>query len=241
MSARTLSVVVVALFSFACGESSNESSQMTSTPGSGTTTGTGTATGTGTGEEDVTSSSPPRADLGFDPPQSCGGYCEAVSECAGQSEDDCLIGCSATYDERASVEGACPDEHEALLSCVAALDCDGVAAHLADPGTGPCSGPHNAAELQCALGDGELPPTCVELCATVETCGFSTGEECEASCSQALVTAAEAGSSCAAAQQDLFACTAALTCEEYGDWMERTGSYPCQAPDEAAEAACTGE
>jgi hypothetical protein len=238
MTLRSFPITIAAFLAVACSESGSETPSMASTSGSGVSSTLGT---NGTDGEDVMPPQHPRADLGFDPPQSCAEYCAALSECTGEAEGDCILGCSATYDERASEDGPCLDAHETLLSCVASLDCEEVAQHLADPTVGPCSGPNNDAELQCAVGDGSLSAACIDLCTTVQTCGWSTRDACEATCSQALSTAAEVGPPCVSAQEDLFACTAALSCEEYGEWAQRSGSYPCQPPDEAAEAACTGE
>lgn len=183
----------------------------------------------------------PKADLGIDPPQACEPYCEVLATCLGQDAADCLSACTQTHEERSAVAAACVEDHEVLLGCVAALSCDDAAAWQTAAGTDyPCAAEEQAAELSCTPGADTPSQTCTDFCTTAESCGARL-EGCLLSCAQAEQSADEIGPDCRAAQDDVFVCAAALSCEEFASWTNAEGDYPCQTQDEAFQTACIGQ
>jgi hypothetical protein len=179
---------------------------------------------------------PPRADLGVDPPAACDGYCGALASCLGQSETDCLFQCNADHTDAAAVSSTCAGDHETLLACVAALECDDVSAYLEGQGDYPCAAEDGTRLASCNVVD--VPPTCVDFCATSSSCTDTGAQQCEVVCSEAFEAATAVGDDCRASHEAAFTCAAALSCEEFDAWSRAEGDYACQTEDEQLLQAC---
>ena len=178
----------------------------------------------------------PRADLGVEPPAACAGYCAEIATCMGTSESDCLLQCDSTYADNAAVSPECSGAYESVLSCVAALSCEEIGAYLDGEGDYPCAAEDTAALSSCSVID--VPPTCVDFCATSSMCTEGSAEQCEVVCSEALAAAEDVSTDCRAEHEAAFACAAALTCEQFDAWSLAEGDYPCLAEDEELLQAC---
>jgi hypothetical protein len=211
-----------------CREGSSESTADDTSADTGDPTGMGPVPDLG--------GDPPRSDLGVDPPAACDGYCGAVASCLGQSETDCLFQCNATHTDYDAVSTTCVADYDTVLACVAALDCDDLAAYLDAQGDYPCAAEDGARLSSCNVVD--VPPTCVDFCTTSSSCTEIGVEQCEAVCTEAFETATAASDACRTSHEALFACAAALSCEEFDAWSRAEGDYACQAEDEDLLQAC---
>lgn len=239
MSPRFVTVLACALLLAGC-KDEDPDPDATSSGTTGSSNGPGpTASQGGTMIPEQPES--PKADLGIDPPQACGPYCEVLGTCLGQSETDCLSACTQTYEQRAEVSTACADDYDLLLQCVAALSCDDAAAWQTAAGTDyPCAAQEQATEASCTPGADMPTPVCDDFCATAQGCGADL-EACQVSCTQAQQSATDLGPGCETAQDDVFVCAAALSCDDFASWTDAEGDYPCRTEDEAFQTACIGQ
>ncbi len=181
-------------------------------------------------------STPPRADLGVEPPTACAAWCAELAACMGTSETDCLLQCDATHADYDAISAACVGDYEALLQCISGLDCEQIAAYLDAEGDYPCAEQDVATLASCNVVD--VPPVCAEFCATSSACTDGSAEQCEVLCGEALATASSVGEGCRSDTEAAFACAAALDCEQLDAWSHAEGDYPCRAEDEQLLQAC---
>jgi hypothetical protein len=182
----------------------------------------------------------PRADLGVSPPAQCDGACAVLSGCLGETITDCQLECTIARDEATSASAECGAAYDAVLACIAGLDCAGAADYQTAAEGYPCAVEEDAAFVACS----EEPAAgeCDTFCALAAMCDGGDAATCTALCSETLVTAEGVGADCRAAQVDVFACVGALSCEDYAAWAAAEGEgYPCAASDEALVGACTQE
>lgn len=180
----------------------------------------------------------PRADLGVNPPAQCESACAVLASCLGETLTDCQLECTSARDEATSASAACGTAYDAVLSCIAGLDCAGAADYQAATEGYPCATEEDAAFVACSAE----PQTseCDTFCALAVMCDGGEAETCAALCGETLANADGIGADCKAAQVAAFECVGALTCEEYAAWSAAEGDdYPCAASDTALVGACT--
>lgn len=180
----------------------------------------------------------PRADLGVDPPAQCESACAVRASCLGEALTDCQLQCTTARDEATMASAGCGTAYDALLSCIAGLDCAAAADYQTGAEGYPCAAEEDAAFVACSVE----PPTseCDGFCALAVMCDGGETETCAALCGETLATADGIGADCKAAQVAAFECVGALSCEEYAVWSAAEGDdYPCVASDAALVTACT--
>lgn len=197
----------------------------------------GTSPAEDTGPIDPTAE--PRADLGVDPPTQCDSACTVLSECLGGTVTDCQLDCTTARQEAADVSSGCATAYDAVLACVAGLDCADAADYQAGAEGYPCSAEEDAALVACT--EVSTPTACEGFCTLASMCDGGDAQACQALCGETQANADALGAGCGAAQTDAFECVAALaTCEDYAAWSAAEGEgYPCAATDTALVAACT--
>jgi len=176
---------------------------------------------------------PPRADLGVEPPQTCEASCEVVSGCRGIASSDCLLRCTAELEAARDHGEECRSRHEALESCLATLSCEDLADHDAGADS-PC----RESQQRSAVSFEPASTTCTDFCSAAAACGVAETSACEAACVQTRASATETGASCAAAQDELFACVAVLDCATLEAWMSSRDTSACP---EDLDRACSGD
>ena len=180
----------------------------------------------------------PRADLGVDPPAQCESACAVLSSCLGETLTDCQLECTIARDEATASSATCGTAYDAVLSCLAGLDCAGAADYQTAAEGYPCATEEDAAFVACSVE----PQTseCDAFCGLAVMCDGGEVDTCTALCGETLATADGIGAACKAAQADAFACVGALGCEDYAAWSAAEGDgYPCAASDTALVTACT--
>lgn len=99
------------------------------------------------------------------------------------------------------------------------------------------------------LGKLDLPPVredlgvvpsgaCAASCAVVSECVGASEADCLLECTAYQAEAADHSAECSAAIDGLLACTAALDCTGYADYLAGQDDYPCAAEEQAAAAGC---
>lgn len=182
----------------------------------------------------------PRSDLGVSPPAQCESACAVLASCVGATLTDCQLECTAARDEAATASSECGTAYDAVLSCIAGLDCAGAADYQAGVEGYPCSAEEDAAFVACS----EEPAAgeCDAFCALAVMCDGGEAETCTALCVETLANAEGIGAECRGAQADAFGCVGALDCAGYAAWATAEGEdYPCAASDTALVTACSQE
>ena len=208
--------------------------------GPAATSGPGSAGDDGVDDDPLpmTTGEPPKSDLGVDPPADCTFACDVRSECLGESETDCLLSCTSAHAEHTSNSEACVAAYETLLGCVASLSCEEVAQFQTATGDYPCAAEEVGVDGACAA-DTPPPMGCEPLCEATGTCtGQDDPTACLTLCGEALTNAESVSASCLQAQEAVFACVAALSCDDYDAWASGAEDSPCQAEDDALALAC---
>ena len=180
-----------------------------------------------------------RADLGVQPSGTCDASCAVISGCLGTADGDCLLDCAGLQADAAAHSGACEAAADALLVCIAGLDCDAAAAYQAGTEGYPCEAEDQGAAAACAP-PGAADPACDGFCTLAAGCTESDASACASACTEAQAGADAIGPACGAAQRALFECVAALAdCAALDEWTAAAGDHPCAGADAAVADACT--
>lgn len=181
---------------------------------------------------------PVREDLGVVPPPACDASCAVLSGCIGASEDDCLLECSALLAEANDHSSECAASVGAVLSCTAALDCEGYADYEAGEDDYPCAAEDQAFAAACATSTDT--PACDAFCTLAAGCEGGDAAACVAACNETIAGAEAVGAACGDAARAQFECVGALTeCSELAAWSLAEGDHPCADTDVALATACT--
>jgi hypothetical protein len=181
---------------------------------------------------------PPRADLGVDPSTTCAASCAVFAGCLGAAQGDCLLECDALQTDAAAHSAACGTAADALLVCIAGLDCEAAADYQAGSEGYPCEAEDLDVAASCATNT-PTPSACDGFCTLASSCTESDAGACAAACAEAQAGADAVGSPCGAAQTAVFECVAALPdCAAFEAWTAATGDHPCADADAGVATEC---
>lgn len=181
----------------------------------------------------------PRADLGVDPSTTCSASCAVFTSCLGAAEGDCLLECDQLQSDAAAHSAGCETAADALLVCIAGLDCEAVAAYQAGTEGYPCEAEDQSVAAACAVVTPQ-PATCDGFCTLAASCTDGDAAACATACADALGNAEAVGPACGAAQSAVFECVAALPdCAAFEAWTAAAGDHPCAELDATVAVDCT--
>lgn len=181
-----------------------------------------------------------RSDLGVQPSSACAASCAVFGGCLGGSTDDCLLECDGLQADAAAHSSGCEAAADALLVCIAGLDCEAVGDYQAGAEGYPCEAEDQAVAAACAAST--PAPVCDAFCTLAAGCIEADAAACTTACDEALAGADAVSAACGAAQGAVFECVGALPdCAAFEAWTAAAGDHPCADVDLALAQACTTE